>query len=232
MFIFIRVSTSFKCVFLLAFLRLEANDRLDLLVSVALSKPCPPCSRLPCLVSVSPGLCSHLGPQHGPCLHLSSQPHTCPPISRSAIPEDTPRPPPGSSSTRPGHEPPSSPSPASPGPVPPHAQAAAPPGEPRDPVSLQALAPSSELRLAARESRWPRRLGRQSLFIAGTPPPWPAPGSPPTSPRAARSDWGAPCGIARRQTLGTGSHSPGTWELAMDEEWGSYPGWGCKTTHC
>lgn len=136
-----------------------------------------------------------------------------PPISRSAIPEDTPRPPPGSSSTRPGHEPPSSLSPASPGPAPPHAQAAAPLGEPSASVSLQALAPSSDLRHTARESRWPRRLGRQPLFIARTPPPWPAPGTPPASPKAARSDWGAPCGIARRETSGTGSPvlAPGSY---------------------
>lgn len=70
-------------------------------------------------------------------------------------------------------------------------------------------------------SRCPGRQGRRPRFIAGTPPPSPAPGSPPTSPRAVRPEWGAPCGIARRQTSGAGSLSPSTRELAMDAG-GSY----------
>lgn len=179
-------------------------------VQIVLPSLVPPRPRLPHLESVCSGLWL---PPGLTSQALSALKHTTPhlpPISRSAIPEDTPRPPPGSSSTRPGHEPPSSLSPASPGPVPPNAQAAAPLGEPSASVSLQALAPSSDLRHTARESRWPRRLGRQPLFIAGTPPPWPAPGSPPASPKAARLDWGAPCGIARRETSGTGSLGPGT----------------------
>lgn len=140
-------------------------------VQIVLPSLVPPGPRLPHLESVCSGLWLPPGltPQALRALKHAA-PHL-PPISRSAIPEDTPRPPPGSSSTRPGHEPPSSLSPASPGPAPPHAQAAAPLGEPSASVSLQALARSSDLRHTALESRWPRRLGRQPLFIAGTPPP-------------------------------------------------------------
>lgn len=68
----------------------------------------------------------------------------------------------------------------------------------------------------------PGRRGWRPRFIAGTPPPSPALGSPPASPRAVRPDWGAPCGIARRQTSGAGIRSPGTRELGTAEECGSF----------
>ena len=65
------------------------------------------------------------------------------------------------------------------------------------PGSQPSRAPREAAALYSRDNRSPH-------------PPLPALGSPPASPRAVCPYWGAPCGIARRQTSGAGSRSPGT----------------------
>lgn len=171
---------------------------------------------------MSSGLWLLPGPTPQPLLAFKHAAPHLPPISRSAIPEDTPRPPPGSSSTQPGHGPPSSLSPASPGPAPPHAQAAPPLGEPSASVSTGT---SPELRPEAYSPGVPLAQApwEAATFYNRDTPSRARPGLPARLPEGGALRLGRPL-RDRKETSGTGILGPGTWKLARDEEWGTTRG--------
>lgn len=162
-----------------------------------------------------------LGPGRGPPwsphpgARPQGSPHLDPRPPLPAIPADTPRPPPGSSSTPPGRAPPSSPSPASPGPAPPPAPAPAR-GEPSapDPSARTARVPTGTRPsdcLGSPPSRAPREAAK--LYSRDAPPPSAAPalpglpsrartGAPPAGLRGDRPQ--APGAAARGPSAGRG----------------------------